>query len=132
MKTFKDIKVGDTVYVYSSGLEPVQRFTVTYIDEFDINDPHRLYSIGYSYLGSKPQLYRDSIQSNCRLNDTKSTFGCYSATVYFNREDVIERFDKDIKALERYKQNFIEKELSKAFTNTEISDVTEESIIYIE
>jgi len=113
MKTFKDIKVGDTVYVYGSGVEPVQKFTVTYIDKFDINDPRRLYSIGYSYLGSKPQLYQDSIQSNCRLDDTSSTFGCYSATVYFNREDVIERFNKDIKALERYKQNFIEKDYPK-------------------
>ena len=118
MKTFKDIKVGDTVYVYGSGVESVQRFTVTYLDKFDINDPHGLYSIGYGYFGSKPQLYWDSIQSNCRLNDTSSTFGCYSATVYFNREDVIKRFDKDIKALERHKQNFIEKELSKASTNT--------------
>lgn len=57
--------------------------------------------------GSKPKSYRDSVQSKCRLNSTSSTFGCYAATVYFNQEDVIKRFDEDIKTLERYKQDFI-------------------------
>ena len=106
MKKFKDIKVGDTVYVYGS-LEPVQRFTVTYIEEFDINYPYNLYCIGYYSFGSNPKSYQDSVQSKCRLNDTSSTFGCYAATVYFNQEDVIKRFNKDIKTLERYKQDFI-------------------------
>ena len=109
MKKFKDIKVGDTVYVYGS-LESVQRFTVTYIEEFDINNnPHNLYCIGYDNFGSKPKSYQDSVQSKCRLNDTSSTFGCYAATVYFNQEDVIKRFNEDIKTLERYKQDFINK-----------------------
>ena len=111
MKKFKDIKVGDTVYVYGR-LEPVQRFTVTYIEEinyFDINNPHNLYRIGYDYFDSKPKSYQDSIQSNCRLNDISSTFGCYAATVYFNKEDVIKRFNEDIKNLESYKQDFINK-----------------------
>jgi hypothetical protein len=106
MKTFKDIKIGDTVYVYcSSG--PVQRFTVTYIEKFDTNNPQNLYCIGYGYFGSKPKLYQDSIQSRCRLNDTSSTFGLFAATVYFNQEDVIKRFNEDIKTLERHKQEFI-------------------------
>jgi len=108
MKKFKDIKIGDTVYVYGN-LEPVQKFTVTYIEKFDINNQHNLYSIGYDIFGSKPKSYQDSIQSSCRLNDTCSTFGCYAATVYFNQEDVINRFNKDIKTLERYKQDFIDK-----------------------
>ena len=109
MKKFKDIKIGDTVYVYG-GLEQVQIFTVTYIEEFDINNPHKLYyCIGYDYFGSKPKSYKDSIQSSCRLNDTSSTFGHYAATVYFNQEDVIKRFNEDIKTLERYKQDFINK-----------------------
>ncbi len=109
MKKFKDIKVGDTVYVYSM-LEPVQRFTVTYIDEFDVNNPHSLcYRIGYDRFGSKPKSYNDSIQSSCRLNGTSSTFGCYAATVYFNQEDVIERFNKDIEILERHKQYFLQR-----------------------
>ena len=108
MKKFKDIKIGDTVYVYGN-LEPVQKFTVTYVEEFDISNPHSLYSIGYDYFGSKPKSYQDSIQSSCRLNDTRSTFGRYAATVYFNQEDVINRFNKDIKTLERYKQDFIDK-----------------------
>ena len=108
MKKFKDIKIGDTVYVYGN-LEPVQKFTVTYIEDFDINNPQNLYSIGYDNFGSKPKSYQDSIQSSCRLNDTRSTFGCYAATVYFNQEDVINRFNKDIKTLERYKQDFIDK-----------------------
>lgn len=72
MKKFKDIKVGDIVYV-CGGLELVQRFTVTYIEEFDINNPHNLYRIGYDYFGSKPKSYQDSVQSKCRLNDTSST-----------------------------------------------------------
>ena len=106
MKKFKDIKLGDTVYVYSS-TEPVKEATVTYIDEFDINNTYDLYHIGYDIFDSKPKSYYDSVQSSCRLNDTSSTFGCYSATVYFNQEDVIDRFNKDIKILERYKQKFI-------------------------
>ena len=52
---------------------------------------------------------QDSIQSSCRLSDTSSTFGCYAATVYFNQEDVIKRFNEDIKTLERHKQDFINK-----------------------
>ena len=109
MKKFKDIKIGDTVYVYGN-LEPVQKFTVTYIEEFDINSPRNLYyRIGYDNFGSKPKSYQDSIQSSCKLNDIKSTFGCYAATVYFDQEYVINRFNKDIKTLERYKQDFIDK-----------------------
>lgn len=109
MKKFKDIKIGDTVYVYGR-LEPVQRFTVTYIEEFDINNPHNLfYRIGYDNFGSKPKSYQNSVQASCRLNDTSSTFGCYAATVYFNQEDVIKRFNEDIKTLGRYKQDFINK-----------------------
>lgn len=108
MKKFKDIKIGDTVYVYGR-MEPVQRFTVTYIEEYDINNPCGLYQIGYDYFGSEPKSYHDSVQSSCRLNDTSSTFGCYAATVYFNQEDVIKRINEDIKTLERYKQDFINK-----------------------
>ena len=108
MKKFKDIKIGDTVYVYSKS-EHVQKFTVTYIEESDINNPYGLYCIGYNYFGSEPKSYQDSVQSSCRLNDTSSTFGCYAATVYFNQEDVIKRFNEDIKTLERYKQDFINK-----------------------
>jgi hypothetical protein len=99
MKKFKDIKIGDTVYVYSK-TEPVQEFTVTYIEEFDLNNPNKFYHIGYDNFGSKPKSYYDSVQSSCRLNDTSSTFGYYSATVYFNQEDVVER----------YKQEFINKQ----------------------
>ena len=113
MKKFKDIKIGDTVYVYSSSTEPVEEFTVTYIDNFDINNPHDLYHIGYDKFGSKPKSYYDSVQSSCRLNDTGSSFGCYAAVVYFNQEDVIKRFNEDIKTLERYKQEFINKQNNK-------------------
>ena len=110
MKKFKDLKIGDTVYVYC-GLEQPEKYTVTYIDEFDINKPYDYsYRIGYDYFGSKPKSYYDSIVADCRLNDTCSTFGCYTATVYFNQEDVIDRFDRDIKTLERYKQEFINSE----------------------
>lgn len=109
MKKFKDLKVGDTVYKYGTGYR-VEKYTVTYIDKFDINKPYDSYRIGYSYFGSKPKSYYNSIQSGCMLDDTKSTFGCYAATVYFNQEDVIDRFDRDIKTLERYKQEFINKE----------------------
>ena len=108
MKKFKDIKVGDTVYVY--GDHTVEKYTVTYIDKFDINKPYDSYRIGYGHFGSKPKSYYESIQADCNLNDTSSTFGCYAATVYFNQEDVINRFDRDIKTLERYKQEFINKE----------------------
>jgi hypothetical protein len=99
MKKFKDIKIGDTVYVYSR-TEPVREFTVTYIENFDINNPREFYHIGYDNFGSKPKSYYDSVQASCRLNDTSSTFGCYAATVYFNQEDVVER----------YKQEFINKQ----------------------
>lgn len=108
MKKFKDIKIGDTVYVYSN-TEPVEEFTVTYIEEFDINNPYNFYHIGYDRFGSEPKSYYDSIQASCRLNDTSSTFGYYSATVYFNQESVIERFNRDIETLERHKQEFIDK-----------------------
>lgn len=111
MKTFKDIKVGDTVYVYSRTPASVEKYTVTYIEEFDINNPHGLYHIGYDRFGSKPKSYHDSVQSSCRLNDTGSTFGCYAASVLFNQEEVIKYFDEDIKTLERYKQEFIDKHI---------------------
>lgn len=112
MKKFKDIKIGDTVYVYGSSIESVEKFTVTYIEEFDINNPdinnpYNFYCIGYGKFGSKPKSYKDSVQSSCNLNDTCSTFGRYAATVYFNSEDVIKRFNEDINTLERYKQDFI-------------------------
>lgn len=106
MKKFKDVKIGDTVYVYSK-TEPVEKFTVTYIEEIDINNPHDLYHIGYGRFGSKSKSYHDSIQASCGLNYTGSTFGCYAATVFFNQEDVIKRFNEDIETLERYKQEFI-------------------------
>lgn len=109
MKKFKDIKVGDTVLIYSTGYG-VEKYTVTYIDKIDINKPYDSYRIGYGHFGSKPKSYYDSIQSDCFLDDTSSTFGCYAATVYFNQEDVINRFDRDIKTLGRYKQEFINKE----------------------
>ena len=108
MKKFKDLKIGDTVYVYCISEEP-EKYTVTYIDEFDINKPYDSYRIGYGSFGSKPKSYYKSIVADCRLNDTSSTFGCYAATVYFNQEDVINRFNRDIKTLECYKQEFINK-----------------------
>ena len=45
-KKLKDIKVGDTVWVYGS-MEEVEKYTVTYIEEFDPQRPYALYHIGY-------------------------------------------------------------------------------------
>jgi hypothetical protein len=105
-KKLKDIKVGDTVWVYGS--EEVEKYTVTYIDEFDFQSPHTLYNIGYDYFGTKPKSYYDSVQASGRLESTSTSFGRYAATVYFNKEDVVERFNKDLERLERRKQKFIE------------------------
>ena len=69
-------------------------------------------SILYDYFGTKPKSYYDSVQASGNMEATSTTFGMYAATVYFNKEDVIERFDRDIAALERRKQCFIkDKEL---------------------
>ena len=105
-KKLKDIKVGDTVWVYGS-MEEVEKYTVTYIEEFDPQDPYGLYRIGYDYFGTKPKSYYDSIQASNDLEATSTSFGMYAATVYFNKEDVVERFNKDVERLERYKQKFI-------------------------
>lgn len=105
-KKLKDIKVGDTVWVYGSH-EEIEKYTVTYVDEFDSQRPYALYNIGYDCFGSKPKSYYDSVQASDNMEATSTTFGMYAATVYFNKEDVIERFDRDIAALERRKQRFI-------------------------
>ena len=106
-KKLKDIKVGDTVWVYGSH-EEIEKYTVTYVDEFDPQRPYALYHIGYDRFGTKPKSYYDSVQASDNMETTSTTFGMYAATVYFNKEDVIERFDRDIAALERRKQRFIE------------------------
>lgn len=105
-KKLRDIKVGDTVWVYGS-MEEVEKYTVTYIEEFDLRRPYALYNIGYDRFSTKPKSYYDSVQASGNLEVTSTSFGMYAATVYFNKEDVIERFDRDIAALERRKQRFI-------------------------
>ena len=105
-KKLKDIKVGDTVWVYGS-MEEVEKYTVTYIEEFDPQRPYALYHIGYDYFGTKPKTYYDSVQASGNLEATSTSFGMYAATVYFNKEDVVERFNKDLERLERRKQKFI-------------------------
>ena len=55
MKKFKDVKVGDTVFVYNSGdYRPVEKYTVTYIEEVDSDDQYLFHRIGYGSFGSKP------------------------------------------------------------------------------
>lgn len=105
-KKLRDIKVGDTVWVYGS-MEEVEKYTVTYIDEFDPQCPYASYHIGYDRFGTKPKSYYDSIQSSDNLEATSTSFGMYAATVYFNKEDVVERFNKDLERLEQRKQKFI-------------------------
>ena len=105
-KKLKDIKVGDTVWLYGS--EGVEKYTVTYIDEFDPQCPYEFYRIGYDRFGTKPKSYYDSVQASGKLESTSTSFGGYAATVYFNKEDVLERFNKDVECLERRKQKFIE------------------------
>jgi hypothetical protein len=105
-KKLRDIKVGDTVWVYGS-MEEVEKYTVTYIEEFDPRRPYALYHIGYDRFGTKPKSYYDSVQASDNLEATSTSFGMYAATVYFNKEDVVERFNKDLERLERRKQKFI-------------------------
>lgn len=105
-KKLRDMKVGDTVWVYGIN-ENTEKYTVTYIDKFDSKSPYDLYHIGYDRFGTKPKSYYDSIQASNNLEATSTSFGMYAATVYFNKEDVVERFDRDIAAIERRKQSFI-------------------------
>jgi len=108
MKRLKDIKVGDTVWVYDTSGGP-EKFTVTYIEGFNPNHPLSYnYRIGYDRYGSKPKSYYESVQASNTLESTTTSFGMYAAAVYFNKEDVIERINRDIKSLEKYKQKLIE------------------------
>ena len=104
-KTLKDIKVGDTVYCYSVGGE-VTKHTVTYRESIDAEYPDNYIRIGYGYFGEKPKSYYDSVQASAKPTATSTTFGMYAATIYFNKEDVRQRIDEDIKRLERRKKSF--------------------------
>ena len=104
-KTLKDIKVGDTVYCYSVGGE-VSKHTVTYKEVIDVERPYEYYKIGYGFFGEKPKSYYDSVQASAEPTATSTTFGMYAATIYFNKEDVRQRIDEDIKRLERKKKSF--------------------------
>lgn len=104
-KALKDVKVGDTVYCYSVDGE-VTKHTVTYRQPFDEEWPSEYIKIGYGFFGEKPKSYYDSVQAYAEPTATSTSFGMYAATVYFNKEDVRQRIDEDIKRLERKKKSF--------------------------
>ena len=104
-KTLKDVKVGDTVYCYSVD-GTVTKHTVTYKEDINSEYPDDNIRIGYGRLGENPKSYYDSIQAYARPSETSTSFGMYAATVYFNKEDVRQRIDEDIKRLERKKKSF--------------------------
>lgn len=106
MKQLKDIKIGDKVWVYGDGGK-VDEFYVIYLNRRDNGSAE----LGYYRTPDYPKNcrpYEISIKASADYPTTTSTsFGLYAATVYFNQESVIERFDKDIRNLEIRKEQFI-------------------------
>ena len=105
MKQLKDIRIGDKVWVYSDGR--VDEFYVIYLNRRDNGSAE----LGYYRTPDYPKNrrpYEISMKASADFPTTTSTsFGLSAATVYFNQESVIERFDKDIKDLEIRKEQFI-------------------------
>lgn len=104
-KTLKDIKVGDTVWCYGVDGD-VTKHTVTYKEDINSEYPDDNIRIGYGFFGEKPKSFYDSVQAYARPSETSTSFGMYAATIYFNKEDVRQRIDEDIKKLERRKKSF--------------------------
>ena len=88
MKTYDDINIGDTVYIWGDGLSSVEEITV--IEKYDGGDHWNLKfsnrCVGYAL-----------------KNDTSSLMGMYACLVFSDKEAVREAINKRIKILSNIK-----------------------------
>lgn len=115
-KTVKDLKIGDKVWVYGTDCngKTVEVYYVCYI-RISGNTYYLEYGRWYD---KENQLYvcppnpNDLKQTLVHAiayhpSSTSTSFGGYSASVYLNIQDVLDRFEHDIEFLEQNKQKFI-------------------------
>lgn len=113
-KIVKDLKVGDKVWVYGSGV--CESVDVYYVCSISISGD--TYYLGYGrwydkesrtyiYPSDPSNPKQTLVQAVAYSNDTSTSFGMYAATVYLNIQDVLDRFEHDAESLEQRKQQFI-------------------------
>ena len=88
MKTYNDINIGDTVYIWGDSLSSVEEITV--IEKYDGGDHWDL------RFGNKCVGY-------ALKNGTTSTMGSYACLVFSDKESVREYINKRIKILSNIK-----------------------------
>ena len=88
MKTYNDVNIGDTVYIWGNSDSSVEETTIT--EKYDARDHWNLkFSNGCVGCAFK--------------NSTASTMGMYACLVYSDREAVREDINKQIKILSNIK-----------------------------
>jgi len=112
-KTVKDLKIGDKVWVYGTGCNG-KTVEVYYVCSISMSE--NTYYLGYGrWYDKENQLYvfppnpsNPSLVHTISSSDSTSTsFGMYTASVYLNIQDVLDRFEYDIESLKQNKQKFI-------------------------
>ena len=88
MKTYDDVKVGDTVYIWGYGRSSVEETTVT--EKYDGGDHWDL-------------RFSNKCVGYALKNGTTSTMGSYACLVFSDKESVREYINKRIKILSNIK-----------------------------
>lgn len=88
MKTYKDVNIGDTVYIWGNSDSSVEETTITEKYDYD-NHCNLKFSNGCVGCAFK--------------NSTASTMGMYACLVYSDKEAVREAINKRIKILSNIK-----------------------------
>ena len=114
-KTVKDLKIGDKVWVYGTGCNG-KTVEVYYVCSIRMSENTSYLRYGRWY-DKKNKLYtcppnpsdpgQSLVQAISSSNSTSTEFGMYSATVYLNIQDVLDRFEHDIESLKQNIQKFI-------------------------
>ena len=84
MKTYDDVKVGDTVYIWGYGRSSVEETTVT--EKYDCGDHWNL-------------KFSNKCEGYALKNMSCSTMGSYACLVFSDKEAVINYINKRIKTL---------------------------------
>lgn len=88
MKTYDDINIGDTVYIWGDSLSSVEETTV--IEKYDGGDCWNL-------------KFSNRCEGYALKNDTSSLMGMYDCLVFSDKEAVREAINKRIKILSNIK-----------------------------
>ena len=88
MKTYDDINIGDTVYIWGDDLSSVEEITV--LEKYDGGDHWNL-------------KFSNRCEGYALKNDTSSLMGMYACLVFSDKEAVREAINKRIKILSNIK-----------------------------